>query len=264
MKRILLVDDHAMFRESLAMALALRLKGSQVDHVETGQEALAAIDAVGTEGGRGYDIVLLDFALADMTGQALFELLRERNPDQPLAMLSGSTRAADLSWAMEHGANGFIPKSFRIDMLAAILELLEVGGRYFPDIRVIERLGPSPHSHGLRPRPAEPAADPLPGGPVERIDRAAQGAVAQLSARQTQILALVANGLSNKEVARELDILEGTVKAHLKSVMAKMNARNRTQLAIAAHAAGMGAAAMGRTGPGGGPLPGREGQLGSR
>lgn len=134
MKNMLLVDDHDMFRESLSLALGQRLKGVDIRHVATGREAIEAFDS-----SDGFDLVLLDLYLGDMTGKAVFTQLREKRQEQVIAMLSGSTQVSDLRWAMENGANGFIPKSFRIDILAAILELLQVNGRYFPDLRAMDR-----------------------------------------------------------------------------------------------------------------------------
>lgn len=277
MQKILIVDDHEMFCESLSLALGNRLRSTEIEVAATGREAIRRF-----QDGAEFDLVLLDLCLSDIPGKAVFARLREMRPDQVVAVLSATHHPGDLEWAVEYGLNGFIPKSFRLDVLTAIVKLIEVEGRYFPElVSAGDRAMVPGGGHGRRPRnggvsnghglgagnghgnghavAAEPGHGPEAGvmlaphpgygngpigglvpavGPAPR-EHGGIAAAAGLTARQTEIIMLVAAGMSNKEIGRELSVLEGTIKAHLKTIMAKMNVKNRTQIAIKARMAGL-------------------------
>jgi two-component system, NarL family, nitrate/nitrite response regulator NarL len=131
-----------------------------------------------------------------------------------VVILSGSNNPQDIAAAMKAGAKGYIVKSSKPATLHHVLELTLAGESFFP----WESAG------------GEAAVSRSAPEPVER----AVGEPADLTDRQRQILKLVAQGKSNKEIARALDILEGTVKAHLRFLMKHLNAKNRTQLAVMA------------------------------
>ena len=131
-----------------------------------------------------------------------------------MVILSGSNNPQDIAAAMKAGAKGYIVKSSKPATLHHVLELTLAGESFFP----WESAG------------GEAAVSRSAPEPVER----AVGEPADLTDRQRQILKLVAQGKSNKEIARALDILEGTVKAHLRFLMKHLNAKNRTQLAVMA------------------------------
>jgi DNA-binding NarL/FixJ family response regulator len=284
MQKILVVDDHEMFCESLSLALGNRLRSAEIEVAATGREAIRRFQE-----GAEFDLVLLDLGLSDMPGKTVFARMREMRPDQVIAILSATHHPGDLEWALEYGLNGFIPKSFRLDVLTAIVKLIEVEGRYFPELVSLGDRALMAGSHGRRPRQggasngnghrsgpmvALGAAPGLGHGPGHggtangnggnglthradhgnghgiangRMNGVAQGQMdgaeialaAGLTARQTEIIMLVAAGMSNKEIGRELAVLEGTIKAHLKTIMAKMNVKNRTQIAIKARMAGL-------------------------
>jgi len=134
--------------------------------------------------------------------------------DAPVVILSGSNDPQDIAAAMKAGAKGYIVKSSKPATLHHVLELTLSGESFFP---------------------WEGAAGdaPIGRGPAEPAERA-PGEQPDLTERQRQILLLVAQGKSNKEIARALDILEGTVKAHLRFLMKHLSAKNRTQLAVMA------------------------------
>ena len=179
--------------------------------VREGSTAREGLQLLGSE--ERFDVVLLDFYLPDASGGAMVQEFVSRS-GVPVVILSGSNNPQDISAAMKAGAKGYIVKSSKPTTLHHVLELTLAGESFFP----WESAGAEP----VASRPPVDAAETGHGEPPELTDR------------QKQILKLVAQGKSNKEIARALDILEGTVKAHLRFLMKHLNAKNRTQLAVMA------------------------------
>lgn len=206
--RLLLIEDHAMIRQGLGLLLRQLYPDLVVREASTAREGLQLLDAE-----ESFDVILLDFYLPDASGGAMVQDYVTR-ADAPVVILSGSNNPQDIAAAMKAGAKGYIVKSSKPATLHHVLELTLAGESFFP----WESAG------------GEPAVPRSVAEPVER----APGEPADLTDRQRQILKLVAQGKSNKEIARALDILEGTVKAHLRFLMKHLNAKNRTQLAVMA------------------------------
>jgi DNA-binding NarL/FixJ family response regulator len=162
-----------------------------------------------------FDVVLLDFYLPDASGGGMVQDYVTRSR-APVVILSGSNNPQDIAAAMKAGAKGYIVKSSKPATLHHVLELTLSGESFFPWEGTAAESATS----------SRPAVD-------NNNDRFA-GGQPDLTDRQRQILKLVAEGKSNKEIARALDILEGTVKAHLRFLMKHLNAKNRTQLAVMA------------------------------
>ncbi len=205
--RLLLIEDHAMIRQGLGLLLRQLYPNIAIREASTAQEGLLLLDAE-----EPFDVILLDFYLPDASGGAMVQDYVSRS-GAPVVILSGSNNPQDIVAAMKAGAKGYIVKSSKPATLHHVLELTLAGESFFP----------------WESTAAEPANQPAAGG-VER----APGEMPELTDRQRQILELVAQGQSNKEIARALDILEGTVKAHLRFLMKHLNAKNRTQLAVMA------------------------------
>ena len=206
--RLLLVEDHAMIRQGLGLLLRQLYPEIAVQEASTAHEGLELLSSP-----EPFDVILLDFYLPDASGGAMVQEYVSRS-GAPVVILSGSNNPQDINAAMKAGAKGYIVKSSKPATLHHVLELTLAGESFFP----WESAGADPAT--LRP-PAEPN-DLVSGDPPDLTDR------------QKQILTLVAQGKSNKEIARALDILEGTVKAHLRFLMKHLNAKNRTQLAVMA------------------------------
>jgi two-component system, NarL family, nitrate/nitrite response regulator NarL len=206
--RLLLIEDHAMIRQGLGLLLRQLYPDLVVREASTAREGLQLLDAEDP-----FDIILLDFYLPDTSGGAMVQDYVTRS-GAPVVILSGSNNPQDIAAAMKAGAKGYIVKSSKPATLHHVLELTLAGESFFP--------WESAGGEAAVPRSAPE--------PVER----AVGEPADLTDRQRQILKLVAQGKSNKEIARALDILEGTVKAHLRFLMKHLNAKNRTQLAVMA------------------------------
>ena len=206
--RLLLIEDHAMIRQGMGLLLRQLYPTIVVREAST---ALEGLQLLGSE--EPFDVVLLDFYLPDASGGAMVQDYVTRS-GAPVVILSGSNNPQDIAAAMKAGAKGYIVKSSKPATLHHVLELTLSGESFFPW-----------ESAGAGSAISRPLVDA-----GERLFSEQPN----LTGRQRQILRLVAEGKSNKEIARALDILEGTVKAHLRFLMKHLNAKNRTQLAVMA------------------------------
>ncbi len=205
--RLLLIEDHAMIRQGLGLLLRQLYPDITIREGSTAREGLQLLEAE-----EPFDVILLDFYLPDASGGAMVQDFVSRS-GAPVVILSGSNTSQDIGAAMKAGAKGYIVKSSKPTTLHHVLELTLAGESFFPWESAPESPAPR-HS-------SDTAELAIAGNP-------------DLTERQRQILLLVAQGKSNKEIARALDILEGTVKAHLRFLMKHLNAKNRTQLAVMA------------------------------
>jgi DNA-binding NarL/FixJ family response regulator len=210
--KILLIDDHALFREGLKFLLRSLDAALEVDEAGNCAKALEYAAA------RSYDLVLLDLKMPGVEGLDALAALREAIPGIPLVVISGEDNPGVVRAAIERGAMGFIPKSSTPEVLVQALRLVLAHGVYLPPT-VLDAAAPAPTggSHG-----AEGQATSL-----------------GLTARQVDVLRCVIQGKPNKIIARELDISEGTVKAHLSSVLRAFGVRNRTEAVYAAAKLGL-------------------------
>jgi DNA-binding NarL/FixJ family response regulator len=205
---ILLIDDHVLFREGLKFLLRSLDAALEVD------EAGDCAGALEHAARRGYDLVLLDLKMPGVAGLDALAALREAIPAAPLVVLSGEDSAGVVRAAIEGGAMGFIPKSSTPEVLIQALRLVLARGVYLP------------------PAVLDAAAEPPSGSGSE-------AALRGLTSRQADVLRCVIQGKSNKVIARELDVSEGTVKAHLSSVLRAFGARSRTEAVYAAAKLGL-------------------------
>jgi DNA-binding NarL/FixJ family response regulator len=203
---VLVVDDHALFREGLKFLLR-ELDGSLgIDEAPDCAAALARVAA------RRYDLVLLDLNLPGLRGMDALAALLGAVPGTPTVVLSGEDDPQLVRSAIKAGAMGFIPKSSTHEVLIQALRLVFAGGVYLPPTALDTHTAAAP---------------------------AAGGAALGLTPRQMDVLRCVIQGKPNKSIARDLDISEGTVKAHLSAVMQALNARNRTEAVYAAAKLGL-------------------------
>ncbi|HKA39384.1 MAG TPA: response regulator transcription factor [Burkholderiales bacterium] len=209
---ILLIDDHALFREGLKFLLRSLDAALEVDEASDCAEALQRTAA------RSYDLVLLDLKMPGVAGLDALAALRDTIPAAPLVVLSGEDNSGVVRAAIERGAMGFIPKSSTPEVLIQALRLVLARGVYLP---------PTVLDAARTPAPAESRAT------------ACDTALPGLTPRQMAVLRCVIQGKSNKIIARELDVSEGTVKAHLSSVLRALDARNRTEAVYAAAKLGL-------------------------
>lgn len=200
--RIVLVDDHEMVIEGLKAMLA-----SYADRVQVVGHAVGAERALAVVTELDPDIVLCDVRMAGASGLDLCLALRERNPQRKVVMLSVYDDEQYMFQALRVGASGYLLKSIGSDELVRQLEQVHRG-----------QMALDP---GMAARAADTAAR------LQR-DEFWPGARQGLTQRESEILALVVDGLSNRGIANKLVIGEETVKSHLRSIYRKLGVGDRT------------------------------------
>ncbi|MDX8433643.1 MULTISPECIES: response regulator transcription factor [Mesorhizobium] len=205
--RIAIVDDHPLFREGVARSLG------EIGGFAVVGEGASADDAERLVQTTAPDILLLDISMPGGGLNAAARIL-SGHPGQKIVMLTVSETNADVAQALNTGVRGYVLKGVGSKTLAEILGEVAAGQSY-----VSPTLSARLLSDLLQPASRKP--DPL----------------SQLTGREAEILRLVAEGLSNKEVAARLSLQEKTVKHHMTRVLAKLNVRNRTEAALLMHEA---------------------------
>ncbi|GAA3409042.1 response regulator transcription factor [Streptosporangium vulgare] len=214
MIRVLLADDEAMIRAGIRAIL------TTADGIEVVAEAADGHQAVDLALGHRPDICLLDIRMPRLDGLQAAAELRRVLPETAVVMLTTFSEDEYIASALGSGAAGFLLKSGDPRELIAGVRAVAEGGAYLsPTVarRVITRLG------------------------TRRFDRQAiaHARVRELTAREREVLALVGAGLSNAEIARRLNVVEGTVKGYVSQILARLDLRNRVQAAILAYEAGL-------------------------
>ena len=202
--RLLLADDHDLVLETLGTFLATQ------DNfvVETCSSLGAACEKIKKE--RFYDLVLLDYSMPGMNGLEGLGTAISASDGRPVAIMSGTANKVVAQEAVDQGAVGFLPKTMSAKSLVNAIKFMAMGETYVP----LDFMN---------------AEDTIPEHPM----------VKKLSEREFQVLDGLCKGHSNKEIARELDLQEVTIKLHVKTLCRKLNARNRTQAAMIAKEAGL-------------------------
>lgn len=199
--RVLVVDDHALLSETLADAL----EKSDSMVVETVGDLQSALDRIARNG--AYDAVLLDYELPGVQGLNGLRQLMAANGGR-VALFSGVVGWAVAKRALAIGAAGFLPKTLPLKVLAQALGLIGAGGVYVP-------------------------ADLMPAAGADPSEQT------NLRPREQRVLACLSEGMTNKEIAQELELDEVIVKASMRAIFAKLGASNRTQALIMARKMGV-------------------------
>ncbi len=206
--RVLLIDDHTLFRVGLEGLLASR-SIEIVASVGSGHDAQRLVDELNP------DVILLDMRMPGINGLEVLTMLREKNESLPIVMLTTSTDESDLLKSLRSGAQGYLLKDMEPDELVLALRDI-VGGKTVvaPDLAPI-----------LAKAVQGKTAD------KEEID---DSPFSVLTPRETEILGLLAEGQSNKAIARNLGISDGTVKLHVKAILRKLSVHSRVEAAVMA------------------------------
>ncbi len=207
--KILVADDHALFRAGLRYLLDQL--GDQPEVTEAGS-CDALLERL--RGECAYDLVLIDLLMPGVESFARVQEICETAGDVPVVVISVRERAEDVQRAIKAGAAGYVPKASKPDVMINALKLVLSGGIYLPP-NVLHLTGPSEMTDRGAPRSA--------GG----------GSASRLTGRQREVMALLAQGKLNKEIASELGLAAGTVKIHISNIFKALNVRNRTQAVIA-------------------------------
>ena len=222
---ILLIDDHPLILSALRIVVAAL--GEDVG-VATAASAVAARDVLARED--DFDLALLDLQLGEGDGFGLLTELRTAHPALPIVIVAASDRRVDVLRAIDLGAMGFVSKAAGNETLLQALRMVLAGEIYLPP--QIMRSGA-----GSTSLPNEaPVAASWGGGEARAIDgEHAQAAVARLglTRRQSEVLALLLKGQSNKLIARALNLSVETIKDHVAAVLRALKVSSRTQAVLA-------------------------------
>jgi DNA-binding NarL/FixJ family response regulator len=205
---VLVVDDHAVVREGLRGFLDLQDGIEVVGEAADGDEALEQAVSLSP------DVVLMDLVMPRLDGVAAMRRLRERLPRARVIVLTSFVDDDRLLPAVRAGAAGYLLKNAEPQELARAVRAAHAGEALLDPVvaaRLVEAL-------------AEAGED----GPLDR-----------LTPREREVLQLIARGLPNKQIARELDLSERTVKTHVGHVLGKLGVADRTQAALVAVRAGL-------------------------
>ena len=200
--RILIADDHPMVRAALRQAIpgACR-EGFEVVEaasLASARECLAAGPV---------DLMLLDLNMPGMDSTLSLSSLRSDFPAVPILVVSATEEGRVVAQAMEFGAAGFLPKSAPFGAIGEAVQAVLAGELWFPEGS---------------------------GTVVDSLDQELVARIAELTPQQRRVFAMVAHGKSNKEIAFELSIQEGTVKAHVSQILFKLGVHSRTEAALVA------------------------------
>jgi len=203
---ILLVDDHTLFREGLEGLLSRR-NINILAAVGSGEEGLRLAAELKP------DVVLLDMRMPEMDGMEVLRKLRKGGFTNPVAMLTTSSDERDLVESLRSGAQGYLLKDMEPDQLVLALRDIVAGKTVVaPDLAPV-------------------LARVVQG---DSIEPAEESPFAKLTPRENEILSLLAEGQSNKVIARNLGISDGTVKLHVKAILRKLNVHSRVEAAVLA------------------------------
>ena len=236
--RILIVDDHALFRRGLTALLSQDRRFSIVGEAENAEAALQAAEKLQP------DVILLDNHMPGLTGIAAIGGLKKTAPQCQVLMLTVSEKPDDLAAAIRAGAAGYLLKTINTEDLADSVEKIVSGDTIIsPDMmtKLIGLLRNMPEDEVVQGVASDSTnytdAQSTPVAPDIVID--AKDPIHELSPRETEILRLIARGDSNKQIARELDIAETTVKIHVQHILRKLNLSNRVHAAVYATTRGL-------------------------
>lgn len=204
--RVLIADDHPLFRSALVQAL-----GACLDDVEIFEARDLPETAALLEEHDAVDLVLLDLHMPGSHGLAGLASIRCNHPAVAVVVVSANEDPRVIRRVLDHGAAGFIPKSSGLDDMTTALNAVFDCREWVP-----------PH---LERAVADLDSDDEDLVLAERI--------AALTPQQFRVLAMVADGWLNKQIADELGIQERTVKAHMSEILQKLDVRNRTQAGVA-------------------------------
>jgi len=204
--RVLIIDDHALFRVGLQGLLEQR-------GIEVADAVASGIEGIQRAGELKPDIVLLDLRMPDMGGLEVLLKLRENDSTIPVVMLTTSNEESDLIKSLRSGAQGYLLKDMEPDELVSALRDIENGKNVV----------------------AQDLTDALARmvqGDTNVVDE--EGPFSELTPREMEILCLLAEGQSNKLIARNLGISDGTVKLHVKAILRKLGIHSRVEAAVIA------------------------------
>lgn len=253
--KILTVDDHALVREGLQVTLRRALPQVEFADGASGEELMRLLQEHPDA-----DLLLLDVQLPDASGLDLLAQVAQVRPQLPVVMLSAEHEPARVAEAIDQGARGFISKSSAAQVLVSAIQLVLAGGIYLPPEMLrgtasqLPPATPAPvappraamaapswaGAHASRPPAAAPSFAPTSSGTPPESPSASPEAPDRIWARygltdrQVDVLQLLLEGQSNKQICRELGLAEPTVKIHVRAILRALDVGTRTEVVVMA------------------------------
>ena len=193
--RVMVVDDSAVVRGILSRAINSQADMEVMVEVESGEEAVEAYRT------HNPDVTILDLRMPGMGGLATIRALRKEFPRARIVIFSNYARGEEVYQSLKAGAAGFVVKNMNLSQLLDAIRRVHSGERYVPP---------------------------------ELAMRMGERSLSPLSERETEVLALIAKGQSNKEIAGVLGVTEGTVKLHVTNILTKLEVNARTEALVVA------------------------------
>ena len=200
---VVIIDDHPLFRKGVRQLLDLEPELQVVAEASSGEEGVQQVAR------HQPDLVLLDLNMKGMGGLRALEAIKRRHPETRVVILTVSDNSDDLIGTIRAGANGYLLKDMEPEEMLVCLKDA-VSGKTVISTELTGQLAKALHQEAT----------------------ANSRSVKELTEREIQILRGVADGKSNKLIARDLDITEGTVKVHVKNLLHKLNFHSRVEAAI--------------------------------
>ncbi|MBC7859025.1 MAG: response regulator transcription factor [Burkholderiaceae bacterium] len=210
--KILLVDDHTLFRSGIKLLLQRNPEFEVIGEASDGLEGVKRAKQLMP------DVVLMDLNMPGLSGLEAMQLIVEDLPGTAVLMLTVSEEAEDLSTALRNGASGYLLKNIEADYLTQAIK----------------------RAHAGEPVVAEAMTAKLVAQFRSGQNVAAAPEREKLTPREREAMSCLARGQSNKEIARQLDVAESTVKIHVQNILKKLNLNSRVQIAVYAVEHGLG------------------------
>ncbi|HEY6541909.1 MAG TPA: response regulator transcription factor [Ktedonobacteraceae bacterium] len=231
--RVLIVDDQTLVREGFRKLLELEPDFEVVGTASNGEAALSIVERL-HEQSTPPDVILMDIRMPRMDGIAATRAIKQQWPDAHIVILTTFDDTELIHAGLHAGASGYSLKDITAEELAMTVRTAARGQALLqPDIasKVFSALAP------MRPFPHAPNSSTASPSIPTYIDPGTN--LEQLTEREREILSLVARGASNRQVAENLYLTEGTVKNHMSNILSKLGVRDRTQAAIKAKELGL-------------------------
>lgn len=217
--RFLVADDHELIRQAVKSLLRKIDPEAQFDEADNWDTLAAAARPEAN-----HDLAIVDLHMSGMASASSLTALLKANPALPLVVLSAEESVDEMRAVLAAGALGFVPKREPANVMLKAIELVLSGGAYVP-IEALSLIGAAP------PNPARSSAErarPVTSLPAASLAPHHLHLMENLSPRQRQIMRLVHGGCTNKMIARELQVAEGTVKVHLSVIFRALGVHNRS------------------------------------
>jgi DNA-binding NarL/FixJ family response regulator len=220
--KVLLIDDHPLILAALQIVIEGLGNGTTVTTASSAAKARETLVL-----NSDFDLVLLDLHLGDANGFDVLDELRSQYPALPVVVVSASDQQSDVIRAIDAGAMGFVPKRADHETLCDALNMVMSGGIYVPMAAELDAY-PHPNHQPTQAGELQTAFDST----LDDTLRPTKVADLGLTPRQTEVLALLLKGNSNKLIARELHLSVETVKDHVAAVLRTLGVSTRTQAVL--------------------------------